>query len=73
MSICTARTAAEFQYWCIEGHSTVNVFIVFAVIALVAFGYLTYHRGWQEALAATAALGAAIAAALYAYAAHFLG
>lgn len=47
------------------------IFYVFAVIALVAFGYLTYHRGWQEAAAATAALGAAIAGALVAFGAHF--
>lgn len=48
-----------------------NVFIVFAVIALVAFGYLTYHRGWQEAGAAVAALVAALSAAFVAFGAHF--
>ena len=48
-----------------------NALIVFALIAACAFGYLTYHRGIAEALAATAGFGAAIFAAFVALGVHF--
>ena len=44
---------------------------VFALIAACAFGYLTYHRGIAEAIAATAAFGAAIFAAFVTLGVHF--
>ncbi len=40
-----------------------NLFIVLAIFAVVAFGYLAYHRGFKEAAGVTAVFFAALYAA----------
>ena len=41
-----------------------SLFLVLMLGAAIAFAYLVYHRGWQEAAVATAAFFGAMGAAI---------
>jgi hypothetical protein len=47
------------------------MFVILAVAALVAVGYLTYRVGLPEAVTVTVAFGAAVWAAISSFVSHF--